>query len=29
LLQFSPTKELAETERAFAEWMSKQQGATT
>lgn len=27
LLQFSPTEQLAETERAIAEWMSKQQGA--
>jgi hypothetical protein len=25
LLQFSPTAELAETEKAFAEWMSRQQ----
>ena len=27
LIQFSPTDQLAETERAVAEWMSKQQGA--
>jgi Cupin domain len=26
LLQFSPTEQLAETERAVMEWMSKQQG---
>jgi hypothetical protein len=29
LLQFSPTKELAETERAIKEWMASQQGATS
>ncbi|MFF9284904.1 cupin domain-containing protein [Streptomyces griseosporeus] len=28
LLQFSPTDELARTEQAIAEWMSRQQGAT-
>jgi len=28
LLQFSPTAQLAETERAVTEWMSRQQGAT-
>ena len=28
LLQFSPTEELAATERAVAEWMSAQQGAS-
>jgi hypothetical protein len=27
LLQFSPTVKLDETERAMAEWMSRQQGA--
>jgi len=27
LLQFSPTEKLEETERALAEWMSRQQGA--
>jgi hypothetical protein len=27
VLQISPTKDLAETERAVAEWMSKQQDA--
>jgi hypothetical protein len=28
-LQFSPTAKLAETERAFAEWMSRQQQSPT
>jgi hypothetical protein len=28
LLQFSPTEELARTERAIEEWMSRQQGGT-
>ncbi|MEU6541671.1 hypothetical protein ABZ862_38410, partial [Streptomyces sp. NPDC047000] len=28
LLQFSPTEELARTERAVEEWMSRQQGGT-